>query len=112
MSKMTENENRLSEGPGCRLVRIERIANNCWRAREWSAFLVCLLLPARGFRCYSREGQAVVELTDIGLSELRNRSLAENRSDSEVVFSIPFPGALSDGVFLSWKKKLSPALGE
>ena len=75
---MTENENRLSEGPGCRLVRIERIANNCWRAREWSAFLVCLLLPARGFRCYSREGVAVVELTDIGLSELRNRSLAEN----------------------------------
>ena len=113
MHNITENENRQSEGSDRCLVRVEHIADNCWRAREWSAFLVCLLMPTRGvLRCYIRRDQAIAELTDIGLSELKNRSLSADVDDNQAVFSIPFPGVLSDGVFLSWKKKLSPAFGE
>ena len=113
MHQITENEDRRPDGSDRCLVRVEHIADNCWRAKEWSAFLVCLLMPNRGvLRCYTMQDQAVAELTDIGLSELKNRSLSADMDDNQAVFSIPFPGTLSDGVFLSWKKKLSPSFGE
>lgn len=113
MHKITENEDRRPDGSDRCLVRVEHIADNCWRAKEWSAFLVCLLMPNRGvLRCYTMQDQAVAELTDIGLSELKNRSLSADMDDNQAVFSIPFPGTLSDEVFLSWKKKLSPSFGE
>lgn len=106
MDPIVQSEDLLSERPGYRRVRLERVSDNCWCARDRSAFLICLLMPQRGVRCYSRGGRSITELTAFGFTELQNRAEVIGMDRNEAVFDLFFPAPVPDWTFLKWKASL------
>ncbi len=107
-----ENATLNSDNTSRTLIRLEQTGKHGWRARGWSAFLTCMLLPnliCDRLNSYHLEEEEIV--LDIGSTEadlLEMRAVCERIDEKEMIFDSPV--VFSQDLFLAWKRTMTNKL--
>lgn len=107
------NEHDFNDHTCGRQFSLVRVGRRRWRASEWSAFMVSMLLPNILYNSYLQyhveQKEVFLEINpeEVSLLEMRCECLPETDKDT-ITFESPFP--VAESLFMEWKRYIGASI--